>query len=547
MRRTPLPIAIVCAIFPFLQGGCGGWRAPESFPTSEPGIARGRVFEDRNQNGRLDSGERGVAGVRVSNGHEIVRSDARGHYAISIDDDSIVFVIKPRDMRTVFDDRNLPRFYYIHKPAGSPDAMIFPGVPETGPLPASINFPLVRQEEGERFRVLVFGDPQPDDRRELGYFERDILSELAETDAAFGFSLGDLVNDDLSLLDPYTRAVALLGLPWYNIIGNHDINYDAVSDRFSDETFERVFGPGTYAFEYGPVHFIVLDNVIYFPASSDGNSEPSYQGGLHPEQLEFIRNYVADVPTDERIVLLMHIPLVGLDSRPIPQSRQLFEILARHPHTLSISAHTHMQSHYFLGEAEGNPGPVHHHWISATTSGSWWMGTPDERGIPHSQMRDGTPNGYSIVSFDGSDYSIRFKAAGRPATHQMNIHAPEQIESGDSRPATVWVNVFAGSEHSRVEMRVVPTGSGGATPWVELERKATGDPFYQALFEREERLREIRGTSLPGPAVSRHLWRGSLPVGLAAGSYWIEVRSKDLFDQLDRERRVLHVEPTRTR
>ncbi len=41
------------------------------------------------------------------------------------------------------------------------------------------------------------------------------------------FSLGDLVGDDLNLHPSYIKAVSKVGLPWYNVMGNHDMNYDA--------------------------------------------------------------------------------------------------------------------------------------------------------------------------------------------------------------------------------------------------------------------------------------------------------------------------------
>ena len=53
------------------------------------------------------------------------------------------------------------------------------------------------------------------------------------------------------------------------VIGNHDLNTHAETDRHSDETFERVYGPPTYAFSYGKVHFIVLDDVVHDGAKDE--------------------------------------------------------------------------------------------------------------------------------------------------------------------------------------------------------------------------------------------------------------------------------------
>src|SRR5690554_2898977 len=59
--------------------------------------ARGVVYQDRNGNGVRDEGEPGLAGIRVSNGVDIVATDDQGRYEIEINaDDAIIFVLKPR-------------------------------------------------------------------------------------------------------------------------------------------------------------------------------------------------------------------------------------------------------------------------------------------------------------------------------------------------------------------------------------------------------------------------------------------------------------------
>jgi hypothetical protein len=243
-------------------------------------------------------------------------------------------------------------------------------------------------------------------------------------------------------------------------------------------------------------------------------------------------------------VLLMHIPLVGRDAHQVPERAAQFEILARHPHTQSISAHSHMQGHFFLGEEEGNPGAIHHHWNSPTASGSWWRGRRDERGIPHATMPDGSPNGYSIMTFDASDYAIRFKPAGRSPEYQMEISAPSEVAADTS--VTVWANVFAGSERSTIEIRVVPPIPGDAQPWRSMERVHEKDPTYMRVRKREESTRAPDEWALPAANPSTHLWRAELPQGLKPGSHWIEVRSLDMFGQLDVGRRIIRVQPQMT-
>ena len=45
--------------------------------------------------------------------------------------------------------------------------------------------------------------------------------------AAFGMTLGDLAFDDLSIYPRLNRMVGRLGVPWWTIGGNHDLDYEA--------------------------------------------------------------------------------------------------------------------------------------------------------------------------------------------------------------------------------------------------------------------------------------------------------------------------------
>ena len=58
-------------------------------------IATGTVFLDTNRNQAKDDNEKGLPGVRVSNGQEVVKTDANGQYSLAVSDDTILFVIKP--------------------------------------------------------------------------------------------------------------------------------------------------------------------------------------------------------------------------------------------------------------------------------------------------------------------------------------------------------------------------------------------------------------------------------------------------------------------
>ena len=54
-------------------------------------------------------------------------------------------------------------------------------------------------------------------------------------------------------------------------------------------------------------------------------------------------------------------------------------------------------------------------------SGSWWSGPYDHRGIAVADSRDGSPNGYHVLSIDGQSYSTQFQPANEPNSRQMRI------------------------------------------------------------------------------------------------------------------------------
>ena len=501
-------------------------------------IARGVVFHDAAKNGVRAANSPGVAGVAVSNGREVVVTDNAGRYQLPVRIDDVIFVVKPAGWAPPLNSVNLPQFSRAHKPQGSPDFK-YKGFAPTGALPTSVDFALRPQSERDQFSMLLFGDPQPRNLKEIDYTVRDILSELEGTDAAFGLTLGDVMFNNLQYYDDLNSCFAMLDLPWYHTLGNHDMNFDSPDDAHSDETFKSFYGPSTYAFNYAKTHFIVLNNVVWPGAPAKGNE---YYAGLSADQLSFVRNDLKSVPRDHLIVVAMHIPPHGPDAdatgKQMQGRQELYDILSARPRVLALSAHTHIQFHEFLGAQHGWKGaqPLHH-LNHATVCGSWWTGTPDETGIPHTTMRDGAPNGYSMIRFDGADYAIDFKAARHPAAHQMNIWLPDEVKVGAKNE--VVVNVFAGSPRSTVEMKI------GATPWLPLQLDARPDPFYSTQKELESDIKvgakSPRGRALPAIESSRHIWAAAMPTDLSAGTHILQVRTKDMWNRTFTERRLLRI------
>ncbi|GAB3898923.1 calcineurin-like phosphoesterase family protein [Larkinella knui] len=495
--------------------------------------AIGTVYNDLNKNRIKDKNETGIANVCVSNGRDVTLTDKSGQWRLPAGDDTGFFVIKPAGYGVPVNADQIPQHYYLHKPNGSPVTKT-DGVAPTGPLPGSIDFPLWQQKEENRFSAFLFGDPQVRGITEVNYVMHDVVEECLGTPAKFGISLGDIVADDPNLFAEVNAGIGQIGVPWYTTFGNHDFNRGATDDRFSDETFERFYGPSSYAFEYGQVAFIVLKNIYFTP---DGK----YKAHFVESQLDFVRNYLTHVPENKLVVMVMHAPVVICDNR-----KALFQLIEKRPNLFSVSGHSHTMAHLFVGEKWGWTGAKpHHHFINATVCGSWWAGLKDELGIPHATMNDGAPNGYSMLTFNGNQYSIRFKAARRPADYQMNIYLP------DEQPKTAWdtthvlVNVFAGSPRSKVEMQLA-----GQTDWIPLQITPLGDPAVATMHRLSPyldatvdgtKLDNVLGWKMDEPEISYHIWRGAMPKNLPTGTHRITVRTTDQFGQTDTAHRIFRV------
>jgi hypothetical protein len=492
--------------------------------------AQGRVFLDLNGSGQA-IGQPGIPRVRVSNGEDVVQTDEEGRYRLPIGDEGILHVIKPRGYRVALDENNLPRSYYLHRPQGSPDAnFLFKGIAPTGPLPASVDFALYLQKEADDFSILVTSDPQPIDLQHLEWYARSAIPRFCRHDVAFGIACGDLVWGLLDLYPAYNAVNALCGFPWHSVKGNHDLNLMAADDYHAAETFRRFYGPSTYAFQYARVHFIILDNVYYEGFAGmrlDGWPErTAYRGKIRPEDLRYVENYLAHVDPDERVVVCTHIPLFNPRDpggrNDTPELRKLLTLLSPFRHTLSFTGHVHINRNDYLGAEHGYtpPGGGHHHHCNLTaTSGSFYAGPKSEAGIPFAPGRDGSPKGYALVHFCGSaEYRIDIQPLDCGGHPHYACDLPQVIARDDLGEVEAQINVFAGSEKTRVAVRI----DGGA--WQALEARAGIDRRYLKLRERSLADPEKGGGPLLPPLPTPHLWPFALPEDLEAGWHTLQLR-----------------------
>ena len=505
--------------------------------SSEATTLRGVVFVDSDKDGVRDAGESGLAGVKLSNGRELAVTDADGSYSLLLREGDTVFVIKPPGVDLPRGEDGLPAFWRHHFPQGSP-RLRYGGIAATGSFNGDFPVYLVARESKQGLDVLLFGDPQPKRSRDVDYFERDIVApilravsegagpaHLQNADGELGLTLGDVVNDDLSLFPAIKRVTTRLGLPWLHLPGNHDIDFDATRDEDSLLSYRAAFGPDSYAWEERQANFILLDDTVYRPGSS-----PAYIGGLREDQFAFLTAYLATLPRDKRLIVAAHIPFhdATLASETFRRAdrERLFALLQPFQKVLLLSSHAHAQRHYFHAAPDGwNGASPLHEYVVGTACGGFWSGLEDAEGIPDARMNDGTPNGFGRLSIGAADYRLRWYVARDESDTRIALHAPRVLRRGAYPAFSVSANVFMGMDDTRVEYRI------DASAWRAMTRVVSLDPALVAINSADDaavKLRSYDRAVLAEP--STHVWRGALPTDLAVGEHQVDVRAFDRWD-----------------
>ena len=502
-------------------------------------LCAGVVFNDLDGNGQRSRDEPALPGVAVSDGARIVRTDVRGEYDLSPESGRTAFIIKPAGWQFPPREDGLPDFWR-HQPRGPGPALKYGGIP--GSSAGCRDFALMRDPRAPgKLRTLLFGDPQPRNVIEAGYYERGIVeavmvryaSKPVSSGAApgyvprsagdLGLTLGDVVHDDLSLYPRMNRATARLGLPWLHVAGNHDLDFDATRDEDSLLSFRNAYGPDTFAWEEHEANFVLLDNVVYRPGQS-----PDYIGGLREDQFAFLAAYLPTLRRERRLVVAAHIPFFeptpGRETFRTADRERLFAMLASFPNVLLLTAHGHVQRHHLHDTAGGWRGakPLHEYNLGAAC-GAYWSGVPGASGIPVGTMADGTPRGWAELSVlaDGH-YSLRWQAAAGQGEGDIGLHAPKVLRRGAYPAFGVFANVYMAMPDAVVEFRV------GEGDWKPMQRVSRADPRLQAENVRDDFAEDLRGFDRsPEASASTHLWRGALPTELPAGEHRIEVRTVD--------------------
>ncbi|MGI5922506.1 MAG: metallophosphoesterase [Lentisphaeria bacterium] len=324
----------------------------------------GRIFLDQNRNGRLDAGEKGLAGVVVSDGHSVVLSAADGRYSLeSAEAKPLLWYCRPSD----------------HEPVGAFWCW--------GDAGKDNDFGLAASPQNRDFTFMQLTDSHLAAPARMQEFVEHLKTQPLSL--AFAVNTGDLVsssdagdiNRAIGQFDAYQTGIADFPWPLFQVIGNHDhpsISYgkrDLNHEFYGKGLYRHRFGPLYYTFDWAGVRFYALDG-------TELHKGLGYREALGEEQLAWLEKDLALLKPGTPIILLCHEPQVGIPgaSGGLRDQAQLKKLLKGHNLQAAFCGHLH-NNH----EAKINDAPI---FVTGAFSGAWWGG-------PNS---DGTPQGYRLIS-----------------------------------------------------------------------------------------------------------------------------------------------------
>ncbi|WP_160717594.1 calcineurin-like phosphoesterase C-terminal domain-containing protein [Chitinophaga solisilvae] len=426
---------------------------PSALLQAQPEIRSGNIdLTVITLKGKVQSQGKGIAGVAVTDGINITQTDKNGQYTLQ--------------------SNATASFVYISVPAGY-------AIPAEKHI-AAFYRPLLKNSAVQRHdfsleklvtddrqhNFVVWADTQIISKQDAEQLKTQSVPDLQALVKSYpagtlfhGIGCGDLVWDHFELFEDYKQAIDMCGIPFYNVIGNHDMDVDARTDDYSAQTYKQQFGPTYYSYNRGEIHYIVLDDVFFIGTAK------KYIGYLTENQLQWLEQDLALVKPGSTVVVSLHIPTnTGAARRErkaeelsgvVSNRKQLYKLLAPFK-THIMSGHTHFNDNW----EEGNI-MEHNH---GTVCGAWWTGPI---------CGDGTPGGYGVYEVNGSDIKWYYKSTGLAKDVQIRTYAKGKAKDA---PEEIAANVWNWDSKWKVEWYEDGILKGA------MEQRVAYDPLAQELY-----------------------------------------------------------------
>ena len=258
--------------------------------------------------GRVRCDGAGIAGVVVTDGVNVVKTNKKGDYTLSPRADADFVRI------------SVPSGYEVARQEAMP-LFFIPICPQT----ESYDFELTEVDQSN-YTLLTIADTHvlnnprlvrnsnPKDRNMYKDLLIPALNEYAAScpGKVYGLHLGDMTQDnswDTYSMEDFREDNRALTFPLYTCIGNHDHDSPLPQEGDRTETYRAALGPTWYSFNLGREHYVVMDNVLVKTSVNNG-----YDYEIDEVQLRWLAKDIAAMSNKIRsIVIALHVPTLKYD------------------------------------------------------------------------------------------------------------------------------------------------------------------------------------------------------------------------------------------
>lgn len=234
----------------------------------------GRVYIDDNHNGICDNGEKGLKGVMVSDGLNVVKTLEDGLFSLpGHAKESFIFITIPSGFKT--------ENKHYHRINIGTESYEFALQPYDGGI---------RKDGSHQF--VHISDTEILDLENQREWVSDIYGYVNNEQAAFIIHTGDICYEKGMTSHIKLMNSAIMGVPVFYCIGNHDL----VKGSYGEEMFERIYGPVYYSFDVGSTHYIVTPML-------SGDFKPKY---TKEDVYRWLKNDLKQIPQGKPVVFFSH-------------------------------------------------------------------------------------------------------------------------------------------------------------------------------------------------------------------------------------------------
>ena len=464
----------------------------------------------QNITGRIMCDGRGVKGVPVSDGYEVVVTDQNGYYQLqSAKRNGYVFYTLPRGYEPETADGFQPRFWArLESPNISTEEVH--------------DFQLKRVKN-DKYSIIIGADTHLADRADdLKQFEEGFIPCLekervmGDNRPIYSMLLGDLAWDVYWTQNRFGLPEFMETLKRMNydvmlwpVIGNHDndpsVPPSQETDFLSSAPWRRIMCPNYYSFNLGRIHYIVLDD-IYYKNEDTGEKyaegvagSRNYEGMITEEQFRWLAKDLALVKDKKApLIIAMHIPATRLNGQDFStqtdklahgSSLRLFDALKDFKQVHVVSGHTHYN---YNTHPQEYPNVMEHN--IAAVCAVWWN---SGKASGMHNCKDGSPGGYSLWQVKGRNVSWQYHSMEENGEAQMRLYDmntvrnfystdadmqaflkkyPDRMDYGKTPDNIIQANIFAYDIDWKVE------AWEGDTP-LKVERVVAEDPYHTLAYD----------------------------------------------------------------